>query len=143
MLCRQEFGFFLKEGVCQDFKNQTNIAKLIYFESSRTAPGELTSLDEYISRCAPEQSDIYYLCAPSRELAEASPYYETFKQNNFEVFFLYNSLDDFVMSNLSKYNGRQLKTAESADLNLASTETSASEHLSAEEAKVRNPRRKS
>lgn len=30
----------------------------------------------YISRCDPSQSDIYYLCAPNRELALASPYYE-------------------------------------------------------------------
>lgn len=130
----KEFGFFLKEGVCQDYKNQANIAKLLYFESSKSAPGELISLDDYIARCPPEQNEIYYLCAPSRELAEASPYFETFKRNNTEVFFLFNSLDDFVMSNLGKYNGRQLKTAESADLNLDKEQPQSTEQLSAEEA---------
>lgn len=80
-----EFGFFLKEGACRDFANQENIAKLLYFETSSMEPGELTSLDEYISRLQPDQDKIYYLCAPSRELCEASPYYETFKKNKTEV----------------------------------------------------------
>jgi HSP90 family molecular chaperone len=49
---------------------QDKIAKLLYFESSALPAGDTTSLDEYISRCDPEQQDIYYLCAPNRELAE-------------------------------------------------------------------------
>lgn len=40
---------------------------------------KFTSLDEYVSRCPPEQNEIYYLCAPSRAMAEASPYFEAFK----------------------------------------------------------------
>jgi len=31
------------------------------------------------------QNAIYFLCAPNRELAEASPYYEAFKRSNKEV----------------------------------------------------------
>jgi len=113
-----EFGFFLKEGICQDYENQSKIAPLLYFESSKLEPGELTSLDEYISRCDPEQNDIYYLCAPNRELAEASPYFEAFKENNKEVFFVYNAIDDFVMTNLSNYHGRTFKTVEATGLDL-------------------------
>ena len=33
----------------------------------------------------PKQNAIYFLCAPNRELAEASPYFETFKRTNKEV----------------------------------------------------------
>jgi len=46
-----EFGTFLKEGVCGDFEHKNDIAKLLRFESSRLPTGELTSLDDYISRC--------------------------------------------------------------------------------------------
>lgn len=42
--------------------------------------GELTSLDEYISRCKPGVSKVYYIVAPHRALAEASPYMEVFKR---------------------------------------------------------------
>lgn len=69
-----EFGSFLKEGVCQDYQFQEPLAKLLMFESSKNKKGELTTLEEYVGRCPPEQKDIYYLCAPSRELAESSPY---------------------------------------------------------------------
>ena len=41
-----EFGLFLKEGVCRDFENQADLAKLLYFESSSLPAGELSSLDE-------------------------------------------------------------------------------------------------
>jgi TNF receptor-associated protein 1 len=97
-----EFGHFLKEGVVTDFNNKANIAKLLRFESSSRAKEEdvLSSFDDYISRCPVEQNTIYYLCAPSRELAEASPYYEIFKRNKTEVLFLYTPIDEFVMGNL-------------------------------------------
>ncbi len=40
-------------------------------------------------RCNPEQKNVYYLVAPSREAALSSPYYETFKKHGTEVLFLY------------------------------------------------------
>lgn len=37
------------------------------------------------NRCTPEQKEIYYLCAPNRDLAVASPYFEAFKASGREV----------------------------------------------------------
>ena len=67
-----EFGHFLKEGVVTDFNNKNNIAKLLRFESSSRSKedDEMSSFDDYISRCPVEQSTIYYLCAPSRALGK-------------------------------------------------------------------------
>jgi TNF receptor-associated protein 1 len=65
---------------------------------------------------APEQEDIYYLMAPDRGLATASPYYEGLKQSGREVLFVYNPIDEFVMSNLKLFNGRKLVSAEAADV---------------------------
>jgi len=114
----KEYSFFLKEGVCQDFEFQESLSKLLYFESSKTMSGDLTSLEEYISRCTPEQNNIYYLCAPSRSLAIQSPYLETFEKNGIEVIFVYSAIDDFVMSNVDKFQGRQLVSAEKGDIEL-------------------------
>jgi TNF receptor-associated protein 1 len=110
-----EFGQFLKEGAITDAPYAGDIAKLLRFESTAAPPGSLTSLDEYVSRMPPGQGAIYYLVAPHRGIAEASPYMEGFK--GVEVLFLYSSIDDFVMNNLREYNGRKLTTAETADLN--------------------------
>ncbi|CAB1099458.1 HSP90 [Ectocarpus sp. CCAP 1310/34] len=122
-----EFGAFLKEGVCQDFTHQGEIAKLLYFESNKGEKDELCSLDEYVSRCTPEQKEIYYLCAPNRELAMASPYYEAFGDSGREILFVYNTIDDFVMNNLKTYAGRPIKSAEAEDIELGGDDDAANE----------------
>ena len=114
----KEYSFFLKEGVCQDFEFQEPLSKLLHYESSKTLSGEITSLDEYVSRCKPDQRNIYYLCAPSRAMAIQSPYLEAFQKNDVEVIFVYSPIDDFVFSNLTKFQGRQLISAEKGDLDL-------------------------
>lgn len=113
-----EFGQFLKEGLCSDFLYKEALAKLIRYESSNREAGEVTSFDDYISRCKPDDDVIYYLSAPTRELALASPYYEQFKATGREVLFVYGPIDDFVMSNIGTYNSRTVTSAEcAADLN--------------------------
>ncbi|CAE7768167.1 htpG [Symbiodinium microadriaticum] len=81
----KEFHSFIKEGLCMDAQYQDQLAKLLKFESSTAMEGDLVTLDEYIARCPPEQKTIYYLIAPDRKSAFASPYYETFKKHNKEV----------------------------------------------------------
>ena len=78
----------------------------------------MSSLDDYISRCTGEQSNIYYLAAPTRKLALASPYYEEFKREKVEVVFLYDPIDEFVVSNLMQYEGRKLISEESSGIDL-------------------------
>jgi HSP90 family molecular chaperone len=113
-----EYGHFLKEGVCQDYQFQSQLAKLLYFESSKGKEGELCTLEEYVGRMAPDQKDIYFLCAPTRKSAAASPYMEAFESSGKEVIFVYTAIDDFVMSNLGTFEGRQLITAEKGGLDL-------------------------
>ena len=48
------------------------------------------------------QENIYYLCAPNREFALSSPYFESFDKDGIEVLFLYSHIDDFVMKNLER-----------------------------------------
>jgi TNF receptor-associated protein 1 len=100
-----EYHMFLKEGLCQDYAFTESLSKLLLFESSAADAGQVISLDDYISRCPPEQKHIYYLVAPSREAALQSPYYETFRKHKKEVVFLYNTIDDFVMSNINTFAG--------------------------------------
>lgn len=114
----KEYGFFLKEGVCQDYEFQEPLSKLLYYETSKTKDGEISSLDEYVSRCTPEQKDIYYICAPSRELALQSPYLEAFQRAGREVIFVYSAIDDFVMANLEKFQGRKIISVEKGGIDL-------------------------
>jgi len=110
-----EYSQFLKQGICTDLKWKEDLAKLLRMESSKTQDGINTTLEKYVADMHPSQSEIYYLCIPSRSYAEASPYFETFQKRGVEVLFLYHSIDDFVMSNLAEYKGKKLVSIESAN----------------------------
>eukprot|EP01111_Echinosteliopsis_oligospora_P007458 TRINITY_DN2250_c0_g1_i5.p1 TRINITY_DN2250_c0_g1~~TRINITY_DN2250_c0_g1_i5.p1 ORF type:complete len:779 (-),score=237.06 TRINITY_DN2250_c0_g1_i5:20-2245(-) len=114
----KEFGTFLKEGICTDFKWKEEISKCLRFETSAKEEGEMTSLEEYVSRMQEGQREIYYLNVPAREYAVNSPYYEGFKAKNLEVLFLYTNLDDFVMQNLNDYGGKTLASIESTKVDV-------------------------
>jgi len=90
-----------------------DIAKLLRFESSKKAKGELISFDDYISRLSTGQKEIFYICAPSRALAESSPYFESFKAKDMEVLFLFTNVDEYVMSGLGSYKSKKLLSIES------------------------------
>jgi molecular chaperone HtpG len=114
-----EYQRFLKEGVVTDFTHQEALGKLLRFESSTLEKGRLTSLADYVKRMSGGQKEIYCLLAASREAAEASPYFEVFRERKFEVLFLYDAWDEFVIEHLHEFDGRPLKLAEKAELNLS------------------------
>jgi len=70
----KEFSRFLKEGICTDHDHKEELAKLLRFESSLLNAGEMTSLDEYLTRMKDGQKDVYYLVGPSRKSIEEGPY---------------------------------------------------------------------
>jgi TNF receptor-associated protein 1 len=114
-----EYSFFLKEGICQDFEYQAPLSKLLFFETSKNTGSDLVSLDEYIARMQPEQKDIFYLVAPTRDAALNSPYLEAFEKLGVEVLFLFTAIDDFVMANLEQYENRKLVSVEKGNIDLS------------------------
>ncbi|XP_012280070.1 heat shock protein 75 kDa, mitochondrial [Orussus abietinus] len=110
----KDYGIFLKEGIITSEvqSDREDIAKLLRFESSAGAPGELISLPQYCSRLAGDQKDVYYLSAPSRTLAEKSPYYESLKKRNVEVLFCYEPYDELVLMHLVQFNSHPLTSVE-------------------------------
>jgi TNF receptor-associated protein 1 len=111
-----EYGRFLKEGVATDFAHRDALGKLLRYESSVEAKGTLTSLAAYVARMPEDQKAIYYLLAPNREAAESSPYFEVFKSRGYEVLFLYDPIDEFVMEHLHEFDKKTLSAAEKAEL---------------------------
>ncbi|KAI8052530.1 heat shock protein 75 kDa, mitochondrial-like protein [Syncephalis plumigaleata] len=120
----RDFGVFLKEGVCTDSYHKDAIGKLLRFESSTLEKGKVTSFKDYIARMPDSQTAIYYLCVPSREFGEESPYSERFKEQNIEVLYLYDSVDEFVMHNLGQVSDKRLISIDSEEaLKALSTES--------------------
>ena len=113
-----EYHRFLKEGVLSDWENQAALAKLIRYESSATEAGKKTSLAEYVKRMPEGQKDIYYLLAKDRAAAEASPYFEVFRARKFEVLFVDDPIDEFVMDRLREFDSKSITAAEKAELDV-------------------------
>jgi len=120
-----EYHRFLKEGVVTDLAHKDALGKLLRYESSTLDQGKLTSLADYVKRMGSDQKEIYCLLAANRAAAEASPYFEVFKERKWEVLFLYDAWDEFVMEHLHSFDGKPLKLAEKADLNLNSKQDGA------------------
>jgi len=115
----QEYHRFLKEGVVTDFTHKDALGKLLRFESSTLDKGKLTSLQDYLKRMPSEQKEIYCLLTSNRAAAEASPYFEVFRERKFEVLFLYDPWDEFVIEHLHTFDGKPIKLAEKAELDLS------------------------
>jgi len=116
-----KFGFFIKEGVAIDFTYKDELSKLLYFESSTLENGKRTSLADYVSRMKEDQKEIYYILGQNREAIESGPYLEGFKARGVEVLFLYEAVDEYVMSNLREYEEKTLVSADQGDLELEDT----------------------
>lgn len=109
----RDYGLFLKEGIVTstDSAEKEEIAKLLRFESSQSPNGRI-SLEDYYLSVGPEQKDIYYLAAPNRILAEASPYYESLKKRNVLVLFCYEPYDELVLMQLGQFKNKKLVSVE-------------------------------
>jgi TNF receptor-associated protein 1 len=116
----EQFGIFLKEGAHSDFDYRDDITPLLRFESSKE-PGAYLSLHDYVARMKAGQEAIYYLNAPSREVIESGPYMEAFRKQEMEVIFVYEPVDDFVLSSIREFEGKKIVSADQADLNLPET----------------------
>ncbi len=126
-------GRFIKEGAITDPEHREALARQLRYESSMVDPGKTASLADYVLRMKEGQREIYYLTAPNRGTAEASPYFEAFKALGYEVLFCYEPVDDFVFDHLREFGGKPLRSAEKADLKV---ETSGEGGLTADEARL-------
>ena len=115
----KEFGLVLKEGLAEDFANKEIVAKLLRFASTHNDSSEQTvSLEDYISRMKEGQKAIYYITADSYVAAKNSPHLELFNKKGIEVLLLSDRIDEWMLSYLTEFDGKQLQSITKADLDL-------------------------
>ena len=111
-----EFGLVLKEGTGEDFTNREAIAKLLRFSSTQNdSDAQTVSLDDYISRMQEGQEKIYYITADSYGAAKNSPHLELFRKKGIEVLLLSDRIDEWMMSNLTEFAGKQFQSISKSD----------------------------
>jgi len=114
------FGAVLKEGVIEDFSNRDAIAQLLRFTSTASAGSDQeVSLPDYVSRMKEGQDKIYYLLAPTPELAASSPHLEIFRKKGVEVLLLGEEIDNWLVGSLPEFDGKRLQSVARGDADLS------------------------
>jgi len=120
-----EFGQVLKEGAVEDFSNRERLLGLLRFASTHNDTAEQSvSLDDYISRMAEGQQKIWYVTAENFAAAQKSPHLEVFRKQGIEVLLLYDRVDEWLMAQVSEYNGYSFASVAKGELDFEPSETS-------------------
>ena len=105
----KEFGLVLKEGPAEDIENRELIASLMLFNSSNLSDSsKYTSLDSYVENMNESDDKIYFCVADTFEAAMNSPHIEKLKSKNIEVLLLTDRIDEWLMTSIFEYKGKQL-----------------------------------
>ena len=113
----KEYGLVLKEGTAEDFENKELIASLFLFSSTNTTTNDIDqSLDNYIERKSEDQEKIYYCVADTYEAAANSPHIEGLKSKGTEVLLLTDRIDEWVMTGLMEYKGKEIVNVAKEDV---------------------------
>jgi molecular chaperone HtpG len=116
----REFGHFLKEGVATDPSSHEKFVDLLRFTTSKTEPGQLTALKDYLERMPEGQAVIYYMLGDDLGVISRSSHLEYFRKHDTEVLLLTDPIDSFMLMGLSEYQGKKLQNIDDADLQLPS-----------------------
>ncbi len=115
----KDFGRVMKEGPAEDFAHRERIAGLLRFASTAgQGTEEAVSLDDYLSRVQEGQEKIYYISADTPAAARNSPHLEVFRKKGIEVLLLTDRVDEWLVSHLSEYKGKQLQSVAKGALDL-------------------------
>jgi molecular chaperone HtpG len=118
----KQFGAMLKEGIHVDFENREKLQELLLFQTSKTDAGAYISLAEYVERMPDSQADIYYITAEDRQAADNSPHLEAFRSHDFEVLYMTDPIDEWVVQSLTAYKEKSLKSIAKGDIDLDTDE---------------------
>ena len=114
-----EFGQVLKEGTGEDSANIERIAKLLRFASTHEdSDAQTVTFADYVSRFKEGQDKIYYVTADSYTAGRNSPHLEIFRKKGIEVLVLWDRVDEWMLSHLREFDGKQLVSVAKGGLDL-------------------------
>ncbi len=115
------FGLQLKFGAYNEFgANKELLKDLLLFKTS--FEDKYSTLQEYVDRMSGEQDVIYYASGKTVEQINAIPQLEKVKEKGFEVLYLLDDIDEFLMQILVSYNDKNFKSINQGELDLDSEE---------------------
>ncbi len=111
----RNFGRQLKYGLYDDFGMHKDVlADLVLFYSSMEK--KMITLDEYIAKMGEEQKFIYYAAGESVEKIDMLPQTEFIKDKGYEILYLTDEIDEFVLQMIRDYKEKEFKSVSAEDI---------------------------
>lgn len=129
----RNFGIQVKYGIVSDYGfHKDAVMDLLVFHSSDS--DKLTTLKDYVARMKEGQQYIYYAVGDSVEKIAALPQTELCREKGYEMLYLTDDVDEFVMSGIMKFEDKEFKSVDAEDSGLLSED----EKKKSEEIKTQN-----
>ena len=115
------FGMQLKYGTYNNYgMDKDKLKDLLMFYSSTEK--KIVTLSEYVLRMKEGQETIYYACGESIDKIDMLPQVDSVKDKGYEILYLTENVDEFVMQTLQEYEGKKFGNVCADSLDLETTE---------------------
>lgn len=117
-----QFSSNLKRGIQEDscHRNKIRLADLLRYYTSASGD-ELCTLKDYVERMKENQKYIYYITGESRAQVSNSPLIERTKQCGFEIIYMTDNVDEYVVQILKDYDDISMVSVTKEGLELLET----------------------
>jgi len=117
----EQFGKNLKLGIHEDQTNRAKISEFLRFHSSKSGD-DLISFKDYVGRMKEGQKDIFFITGESKQSVANSPFIESLRKRGYEVIYMVDPIDEYVIQQLKEFDGKKLKNCTKEGLDLEETE---------------------
>jgi len=117
----EQFSKNMKLGIHEDSTNRKKISDLLRYHTSSSGD-EMTSLKDYVGRMKENQKQIYYITGESKDTVANSAFVERVKKRGFEVIYMTEPIDEYVVQQLKEYDGKTLVSVTKEGLELPEDE---------------------
>ena len=117
----EQFSKNLKLGIHEDTANRKKLAELLRFHTSKSGEDQI-SFKDYVARMKEGQKDIFYITGESRASVAQSPFIESLKKKGYEVLYLVDPIDEYMVQQMKDYEDHKLKSVTKEGLEIDDTE---------------------
>lgn len=129
------FGVQIKFGVYNNFGvNKELLQDLLLFYSG--SKEKLITLEEYVNGMQEGQEYIYFVSGDSNEKINQLPIVKTVKAKGYDIIYLSDNVDEFVLQVLNTYQDKKFKNITQGDLDLESEDEKKEREAKAEASKA-------
>jgi molecular chaperone HtpG len=125
------FGSAMKEGLCEAIPEADKLLEICMFQS--VLQDKMITLEEYVQNFAEGQKEIYYISGDNIDKLKSSPQIEGFKKKNIDVILFTDTVDDFWVNVINKYQDFEIKSVTRSDIDLKQYDSAETENPKTEE----------